>query len=78
MVTGRTSHGFAVESRMPACRMVFDHALEAAGTATQVTHAVRFEGPLAPLFRLLIGRAISAGLPATLAGLKRHVEAGGA
>ncbi|MCU0882474.1 MAG: SRPBCC family protein [Hyphomonadaceae bacterium] len=67
---------FDVESRLPLCRMAFGHRLEATPAGTRVTHDVRFAGLLAPLFRLLIGRGIVASMPGTLAGLKRHVEAG--
>ncbi|OYQ37479.1 hypothetical protein CHU93_00510 [Sandarakinorhabdus cyanobacteriorum] len=70
-------HGvsFLVESRLLLCRMLFDHRLMAIASGTRATHTVRFEGFLAPLFRVLIGRAVDATLPDTLAGLKRHAEA---
>lgn len=67
---------FDVESQLPLCRMVFGHRIVATATGARVTHDVRFSGSLAPLFRWLIGRGIGASLPATLAGLKRHVESG--
>ena len=66
--------GFTVTSKLPLCQMSFGHDLHPDGPHTQVTHNVAFSGPLAPLFRRLIGRGIAHGLPATLAGLKRVCE----
>lgn len=65
---------FTVISRLPLCQMSFGHDLQAQGDQTRVTHSVSFTGPLAPLFRRLIGRGIARGLPATMAGLKRICE----
>ena len=76
VVPGRA---FTAASRLPLCRMVFDHAIEpldGRGGGCRVTHSVRFEGPLAGLFRRLIGPTIRRGLPGTMAGLKRAAEAG--
>lgn len=75
-VTRSGVDSFDVESRLPLCRMVFGHCLEATAGGTRVTHDVKFFGLSAPLFRQIIGRQIAAALPATLAGLKRHVETG--
>lgn len=71
---------FTAASRLPLCRMVFDHAIEPLGAPAdgcRVTHSVRFEGPLAGVFRRLIGPAVRRGLPGTMAGLKRAAEARG-
>ncbi len=73
-VTPDTS--FTVESRLPLCRMQFGHELDGEEGRTIVTHWVRFTGPLAPLFRRLIGRDIDRTLSRTLAGLKRASEHG--
>jgi len=67
---------FTVEGLLPLCRMQFGHELDGDGDRTNVTHWVRFTGPLAPLFRRLIGRGIDRTLPHTLAGLKRTSELG--
>jgi len=74
-VTCHDAAGFDVESRLPLCRMIFGHRVEPTATGALVTHDVQFFGLLAPLFRHVVGRQIRAALPATLAGLKRHVEA---
>ena len=67
---------FTVEGLLPLCRMQFGQELDGDGERTNVTHWVRFTGPLAPLFRRLIGRGINQTLPHTLAGLKRICERG--
>lgn len=67
---------FTVEGLLPLCRMQFGHELDGEGDRTSVTHWVRFTGPLAPLFRRLIGKGIDRTLPHTLAGLKRASERG--
>lgn len=67
---------FTVESALPFCRIQFGHELAGEGSGTHVTHWVRFTGPLAPLFRRLIGNGIDRSLPDTLAGLKRASEYG--
>jgi hypothetical protein len=65
---------FTIQSRLPLCEMRFGHSLLAQGDITTARHWVSFVGPLAPLFRHLIGRSIAATLPATLAGLKAACE----
>ncbi|MCU0626938.1 MAG: SRPBCC family protein [Gemmatimonadaceae bacterium] len=70
---------FDAEARLPLCTMRFEHECEAAGdasgAATRVTHRVVFEGPLAFVFRRVIGPSLVTGIPGTMAGLKRAVEA---
>lgn len=66
---------FTAVSRLPLCRMVFEHALAPVAGGCRVTHAVRFEGALAPLFRRLLGATLRRGLPGTMAGLKAAAEA---
>lgn len=75
VVQGRS---FTVLGLLPFCQMHFGHELESKGTRTTVTHWVRFTGPLAFLFRLMIGSGIDATLPNTLIGLKRASENTGA
>jgi hypothetical protein len=69
---------FTIECPLPLCRMRFDHTLAAAEGGTLATHGLAFDGPLAWLFRRLIGKSIMASLPATLQGLKRACEQGAA
>ena len=61
---------FTVTSKLPWCKMQFCHELTSTGETTKATHSVGFSGPLAFLFRRLIGREIERALPATLQGLK--------
>jgi hypothetical protein len=65
---------FDAEARLPLCTMRFEHWLEPRGPETLVTHRVVFSGPLAFLFRRIIGPQLTQGIPGTMAGLKRAVE----
>ena len=61
---------------LPLCKMDFVHILEPqANGSTHVINQVVFSGWLAPLFGRLIGKSIAKTMPATLASLKRHLEA---
>lgn len=66
---------FDAEARLPGCRMTFVHEMAPAGTAMRVTHRVQFSGPLAFVFRALIGPSLVRGIPGTMAGLKAAAEA---
>lgn len=66
---------FTVEAQLPLCRMIFGHELAEISGQTRATHWVRFSGPLAFLFRRLIGAGLDASLPQTLIGLKHACEA---
>ncbi len=67
---------FTVTSKLPLCQMQFGHELTSLGEKTKATHSVGFSGPLAFLFRRLIGREIEKTLPTTLQGLKDVCEQG--
>jgi polyketide cyclase/dehydrase/lipid transport protein len=57
-------------TRLPLARLTFDHRYAPApGGGTRLTHAVRIEGPLSPLFARIIGRRVVAGLPQAMAAL---------
>ena len=72
------ARGFTVESRIPLLlRMVFEHELIAHGpSVTEVVHRVTLSGPLAWLIGPALKRQLDAGLPVTLARLKRMAETG--
>lgn len=74
------SRGFTVESRIPLLlRMVFEHKLIARDdTVTEVVHRVTLSGPLSWLIGPGLKRQLDAGLPVTLARLKRLAETGSA
>ncbi|MBL8386168.1 MAG: SRPBCC family protein [Burkholderiales bacterium] len=65
---------FTVECRIPLFTMRFEHLLQPAGAMVHVTHRATFSGALAPLLGRLLARRLDAGLPVTLASLKRHAE----
>jgi len=65
---------FTVTSRLPLCKMTFEHVLEPNGKDTTVLHKVSFTGLLSPIFGRLIGTGINKGLPHTLNGLKVAAE----
>lgn len=65
---------FLLEGALPLCRMVFGHYLQSDANRIIVTHTVSFSGPLAFLFRRVIGTGLDARSPNTLAGLKRTSE----
>ena len=66
--------GFANVTRLPLARLTFDHRIEPDGDGSRVTHSVRIDGPLTPLFVRLIGRSTAAGLPAVMRALARRAE----
>lgn len=66
---------FDAEARLPGCRMIFEHEVEPRGAATHVVHRVIFRGPLAFVFRAVIGPQLTRGIPGTMAGLKAAAEA---
>ena len=65
---------FSVTSALPLCKMTFEHKLSPLDHGTKAYHGIVFSGPLAAVFRFLIGRKITKTLPDTLNGLKKHVE----
>lgn len=50
---------FRTESRLLGLHLVFDHWIETTPTATRIRTRMNFGGPLAPILRLLRGRAIA-------------------
>ena len=50
---------FRTESRLLGMHLVFDHWIEATPTATRIRTRMNFGGPLAPILRLVRGRAIA-------------------
>ena len=50
---------FRTESRLLGLHLVFDHWIEPTPTATRITTRMNFSGPVAPILRLLRGRAIA-------------------
>lgn len=50
---------FRTESRLLGMHLVFDHWLEATPTGSRIKTRMNFGGPLAPILRLVRGRAIA-------------------
>jgi hypothetical protein len=71
------ARGFTAEARIPLFAMRFEHELISQGPSeTEVVHRVTLSGPLAWLIGPALRRQINAGLPVTLARLKRMAETG--
>lgn len=68
------NRSFTVECRIPLFRMVFEHELVPMGRTTEVVHRASFSGALAPFLGRMLARRVDAGLPVTLANLKRSAE----
>ena len=65
---------FTIQSKLPLCAMNFEHYIFNLAGKSVVEHRIIFNGVLAPLFSLLVGRQIYKALPGTLASLKKAVE----
>lgn len=72
------ARGFTAEVHIPLLlRMVFEHELIARSPSlTEVVHRVTLSGPLSWLIGPTLKRQLNAGLPVTLARLKRLAETG--
>ena len=66
--------GFTAECKAPLCIMRFEHELTPIDGGVLAVHRVTFSGPLAILFRRLVGTQVRLGLPVTMQGLKRYAE----
>ena len=53
---------FASKSKLPGATLVFEHILEPRDGGTRITHRVNLDGPLAPVWRPVVGRIIERGL----------------
>lgn len=68
------AQSFTVASQLPGCKMLFGHTLKAVAGGVRATHTLSFAGPLAFVFRRLLGAKIAGTLPAALQGLKSMSE----
>lgn len=68
------AQSFTVASDLPGCKMLFGHTLKAVAGGVRATHTLSFAGPLAFVFRRLLGAKIAGTLPAALQGLKSMSE----
>jgi hypothetical protein len=74
LIEVQDNRSFTVESRLPLCRMIFEHELTPQDSQCEVLHRVAFTGPLSFFFGFFIGRQINKGFPKTLLGLKKKCE----
>jgi hypothetical protein len=68
---------FTVQSHLPGCRMLFGHTLQTVAGGVRATHTLSFAGPLAFVFRRLLGAKIASTLSGALQGLKHMSETNG-
>jgi hypothetical protein len=54
---------FTDESRLPGARMGHRHLVEPTGTGSRLTNTIYIEGPLAPVWRRIMGPAAARALP---------------
>jgi hypothetical protein len=67
-------HAFNDVSHLPGAKLYFEHVIEPTGSARTVTHTVRINGPLAWLWRRILGKNIQKGLQPALDTLGRLAE----
>lgn len=67
---------YTEQTRLPGARMAFWHTLQPRGDVTVVTHGVMCTGPLARVYRLVVGRSFDAGMQQALEGLAALAQAG--
>lgn len=56
---------FTDEARLPGARMGHRHLVEPAGDGSRLTNTIYIEGPLAPLWRRIMGPRAAKSLPAS-------------
>ncbi|PII85341.1 hypothetical protein BMH32_07465 [Leucobacter sp. OLJS4] len=66
---------FTNVSRMPGAALTFDHRVEPAGDGATLSVEIRIDGPLAPLWRLAIGRGFADAAHTNIDGLLANLDA---
>lgn len=66
---------FTDESRLPGARMGHRHLVEPAGSGSRLTNTIYIEGPLAPLWRRILGPAAVRTLPDAQRAVVKLIEA---
>lgn len=62
-------------SRLPGARLVFDHAVEPVGEGSRVTVTISVEGPMSPLWRLILGKSFVDAANRNVLGLVGYLGA---
>jgi hypothetical protein len=70
-------HGrlFTDESRLPGARMGHRHLIEPTENGSRLTNTIYIEGPLAPMWRRIMGPAAARTLPGAQRGVVRLAQA---
>lgn len=66
---------FVDVSRLVGARLTFAHHVSTTGDKTEVSADVRISGPLAPVWRLILGKGIAASAQSDLERLAALAEA---
>ncbi len=69
MIHCERDHSFTDETRLPLCRLRFEHVVNPLDIGVRVTHRVTMSGPGTVLFRHVIGRNIARDLPGAMSRL---------
>ena len=67
---------FTDESRLPGARMGHRHLVESTETGSRLTNTIYIEGPLAPVWRRIMGPAAARALPAAQRAVVELAEPG--
>ncbi|GAB2955484.1 hypothetical protein GCM10027280_49920 [Micromonospora polyrhachis] len=65
---------FTNTSSMPGATLTFEHVVEPAPEGALVTVTIRIDGPLAPLWRRIIGRGIADAARSSVVGLLTYLD----
>lgn len=66
---------FTTASALPGARLIFEHRAYPAARGTDVEVVVGVEGPLAPLWKRLLGRSLRDSAQSNVTGLLTHLDA---
>ncbi|GAA1787510.1 SRPBCC family protein [Leucobacter iarius] len=66
---------FTNVSRMPGAALTFDHRVEPADDGSTLSVEIRIDGPLAPLWKLAIGRGFANAARTSIDGLLADLDA---
>lgn len=65
---------FYLETRLPLTTMSFEHDMQEKNGELWLTHRLRFDGQLAPVFGRLIGRKIARGFAQVMQNIVLHSQ----
>ena len=60
VITGAAPNEYAASTcGLPGCKIIFEQRIKDLGNTREVTHSVRIEGFLAPVFKLILGKDLT-------------------